>query len=388
MATRLRVHSRKMAYGVRQYGVRYLLNAPANELRNPRLEVTRLIRAAAIAVGDAFRRRPNESPVPEDCLLFVYDLGASPITFDFATFLAGAELERRRHGLNGIYVLFIPGPHDGLRRELPSYEATMSPERRHWRVRHMLLPLTAFLPSVHGYTVCATRAQANPWIGGGPMVPQDFRVWLPRQPDKRLAHTGANGGRFWPMLRATGHGRTIVEGFLESVCDGRLPVVVTIRDSATSPVRNSHIDEWRAFLDSLDRRRFVPILVHDAEAPLGPVPAALAGEIFCEAARWNLEARMALYEAAWLNLAVMHGPMELCWYNERARYVLFLDPGADASSEAEIVEGGLEIGRDLTFATPFQHIVWQTDRAAVIREAFDAMAARIERDATESARPR
>jgi hypothetical protein len=118
------------------------------------------------------------------------------------------------------------------------------------------------------------------------------------------------------------------------------------------------------------------------------VPAALAGEIFCEAARWNLEARMALYEAAWLNLAVMHGPMELCWYNERARYVLFLDPGADASSEAEIVEGGLEIGRDLTFATPFQHIVWQTDRAAVIREAFDAMAARIERDATESARPR
>jgi len=130
----------------------------------------------------------------------------------------------------------------------------------------------------------------------------------------------------------------------------------------------------------------VPIVVHDTERPAGSGP--LDGEIACDPARWNLEIRMALYEAAWLNLAVMQGPMELCWYNERARYLVFVDLSADPSCSAELIaEGGVNVGSDLPFATPFQHIVWQADRATLIRRAFDEMAARIDRDPTGSLRP-
>jgi hypothetical protein len=88
---------------------------------------------------------------------------------------------------------------------------------------------------------------------------------------------------------------------------------------------------------------------------------------------------MALYEAAWLNVAVMHGPMELCWYNERTRYLLFLQIGADpTSSEDALAEGGVRRHRDLAFAHEFQHIVWQADEADTIRRSFADMAARID----------
>lgn len=378
MLGRILLHSRKLAYGVRTYGPRYLLHAPANELRNPRLAITLHLRRAVTSVADRLRPRSGGDTLPDDCLIFAFDLDAAPITFDIATFLAGAELERRRLGLAALYVLFIPGRHDGLRQELPGYETAITTARRHWRVRNILIPTLALLPSVRGYTVCATREQAEALlVPGHPVVPEDYRVWLSRQPDKRLVHVRAADGPVWPLLRASDQARALVAGFLASACGGRRPLVITLRESTAYPARNSRQEEWRAFLDTVDRTRFAPIVVHDTERT--PAPGPFDGELSYDPARWHVDLRMALYEAAWLNLAVMQGPMELCWYNERARYVVFVDLSADPSCSAELItEGGVNVGQDLPFATPFQHIVWHADRAPLIREAFDQMSARIE----------
>jgi hypothetical protein len=230
--------------------------------------------------------------------------------------------------------------------------------------------------------ICPSREYADALISheASRVVPEGFRVWLPRQPSKNLVHQhAAAGAAIWPLLRATERGRQAVGDFLERHCQGRRPLVITLRCSASSHTRNSRMDQWAAFVESLDRSRYTPIFVHDSEAPMDDRPVPLDRELFCEAARWNLEIRMALYEAAWLNLAVMHGPMELCWYNERARYLLFLEIGAHpSSSERIIAEGGQPIRRDLAFATPFQHIVWQSDDAANIRTAFEDMARKLE----------
>ncbi len=83
---------------------------------------------------------------------------------------------------------------------------------------------------------------------------------------------------------------------------------------------------------------------------------------------------MALYEAAWLNMALMHGPMELCWYNEKCRYVLFIATGSAAvNSEAALMENGHSVGRDLDFSTPFQRIVWKRDDLLTLQAAFGEM---------------
>lgn len=107
--------------------------------------------------------------------------------------------------------------------------------------------------------------------------------------------------------------------------------------------------------------------MHRSEADAG-------GNIVCEAASWDLEIRMALYEAAWLNMAVMHGPMELCWFSEVSRYLIFLEVGlAHVSTRAMLISAGHPPDRDLIFAKPYQHIVWEGDHLPVLQREFEAM---------------
>src|SRR5262249_32676164 len=135
--------------------------------------------------------------------------------------------------------------------------------------------------------------------------------------------------------------------------------------------------DWIAFADGLDPDRYAAIFLHDSDTGMRGAPV-LSRHVACEAASLNLELRMGLYERAWLNMALMHGPMELCWYNERARYVVFMPLGADAVTTPEaLAEAGHSLGGDLEFAAPRQRLVWQADELATIRLAFADMEARI-----------
>jgi hypothetical protein len=142
------------------------------------------------------------------------------------------------------------------------------------------------------------------------------------------------------------------------------------------PKRNSRNADWLAFADTLDRQRYAPIFVHDTETVMQPMSADFSRHIVFAAASVNLELRMALYEAAWLNMAVMSGPMELCWYNEQARYVVLIPLGSiGAETEAALIRNGQPLGRDLDFATAHQRIVWELDEMDTLKREFRAMEA-------------
>jgi hypothetical protein len=368
----------KISYGLRTQGFHYLFTAPVNELANPRLPITRYVRSAIINVCDRFAGARTENPgCPDGALQFFYDLAASPVTFDFASYLAAAEVERRQRGLSEINVIFVLGPKSGVRHELSDYEAAIDVPARLARLRNILVPMLAFLPSVKSYTVCGSREHAEAIFAAGRkrVHPNDYRVYLPRQPAKKDVFEYARAGlSIWPMLRATDAGKRFVAEFLAREAKGRKAVVVTLRNYDYSPERNSSNANWIAFANSLDPAVFVPIFVHDTETSMREPPADFGRHVVCHAASWNLEIRMALYEAAWLNMALMHGPMELCWYNEHARYVLFMTVGTAAvNTETSLIANGHRLGIDLEFAKPYQRIVWKRDDLPALLDAFAIM---------------
>lgn len=368
----------KLRAGLRDQGVSYIGTALGNELRNPRRPLTGLLRSALIAVRAPFHRgRGEKGEWSRDCLKFVFDLSAAPITFDFASYLAAAELERRRRNLAGLAVLIVPAADGGLRRERGSL-ALFDEEARRFRLRHILLPLLALLPSVRGYAVCVSREQAADILAGDEtgVYPPDYRLYQPRQPHKRVVHDLYRAGvPMWPMFQATPRAREFVAQFLSERAAGRRTIVITLRSSPHSPQRNSHVEDWLRFARQLDPSLYLPIFVLDTEAAMSPRPPGLTDHLICEAASWDVEVRMALSEAAWLNMAQMHGPMELCWYNERARYIVFLEVGtAPENMPAYLVENGHDIGVDFPFAAPGQHIVWKPDIYDNIAEAFTRLA--------------
>ena len=368
----------KISSGLRSRGLNYLVTAPVNELVNPRLAITRHVRSAIIGVRDRFGgAKAGCEAWSDNALQFFYDLSASPLTFDFASYLAAAEVERRLRKLRDINVIFVLGPNAGVRKELPDYEAAIDVPTRLARLRNILIPMLAFLPSVKSYAICGSREQAEAIIASDrtKIYPGDYRAYLPRQPAKKIIFEHARAGvSIWPMLRATDAGKRFVGEFLAREAKGRKPAVITLRNYDYSPERNSRIADWIAFANSLDPTLYVPIFVHDTETSMREPPADFSRHVVCHAASWSLEIRMALYEAAWLNMALMHGPMELCWYNEEARYVLFMAVGTAAiNTEASLIANGHRLAVDLEFAKPYQRIVWERDELPALMAAFAAM---------------
>jgi hypothetical protein len=366
---------RKVSFGLRTHGLKYLYRAPINEFNYPRLAATRVLRRALVSVTDRLSPAPADgAPWPDQALLFVYDLSIAPVTFDFISYLAAAELTRRREGLAHIDVVFVTGRDGNLRKEQPDYEAEIDSTARMWRLRNILLPALALLPSVRSSVMCTSREQARQLAAGAAahIYPPDYRVDLPCQPVKSWLHDMVRAGdKVWPMLSASAAARRYVKSYLDKVAGQRLPLVISLRNYSFARQRNSRTADWIAFADRCDNARFAPIFVPDTEAAITMGPKDLGGHPACLAACWNLEIRMALYEAAWLNMGVMHGPMELCWLNENARYLIFLPVGADAINSAlALTEHGHRVGADLDFATPCQHIVWEGDELARIEAAF------------------
>jgi hypothetical protein len=114
--------------------------------------------------------------------------------------------------------------------------------------------------------------------------------------------------------------------------------------------------------------------VIDMEATASGQLAGIENEIVLDAAFWNLSLRMAVYELAWLNMAIMHGPMELCWYNEKCRYVVFIPIGAAPQCSPEALrEQGHEIGVDFRFSKPYQRLVWEADTLGTVDREFAAI---------------
>lgn len=368
---------RKIPSRLRTHGLGYFVMIARTEIAQPRFRITHYVRAAMIQARQ-MTHAPKPARATDDRVLqFVYDLSTSSLTFDFASYLAAVEIERRLRGLESIEVIFVPGPKDGAREETPEYEAALNVQARMWRLRHMLIPMLSFLPTINGFTVCRDREHAESVVTNDPkrIYPGDYRVFLPRQPDKKIIHDHARAGvPIWPMFRAPEHARRLVRQFLDTYAKGRKPIVITLRNYPYTPQRNSRNADWLAFADGLDRSRYAVIFVNDSETVTGPPPIDFSRHLVFDLASVNLELRLALYEAAWLNMALLHGPTELCWYGEQTRYLFFIQVGSAAvQSEQALIQNGHRVGADLDFAKPYQHIVWEVDALEALQREFSEM---------------
>ena len=337
----------------------------------------------AASVPRALRRAGDAAADPRTLYAF-YDLKVAPITFDYLWFLAGADLERRRRGLDRVHITIVPGPHDGVRREHRDYERVVDAEGRRARIHNVLLPASSLLPSCAGVTLADSRRQAAALRAAARHVyPADYEPALPVYPSSIDCIAAARAGeRTIGVLRATEQALADVERFLAARAGTRRVVTITLRAYRYMPARNSSLEAWAGFARGLDARRYFPVIVPDTEQAIEGLPAELEGLTAMPEAAWNLPIRMALYQRAWLNLGVNNGPMGLCWLNERTRFVTIkmATPGVPQTTLDYMRSLGFEAGRSLPFATPYQELVWQDDTPDAIAEAFARVAARIEAD--------
>lgn len=309
-------------------------------------------------------------------LIAFYDLICSPISFDILSFLTAAQ-----HEANGdkLHVVIVPGVKDGLCRV--SDPKPIDDAEREWRLHHILVPSCALFGAT--VTIAPTRTFAGA-LEPFKTFPRGYRATDPvlwaYTLDKALKAIRAGAA---PSLRASDRARA----HAARIVNGRKVVTITLRETHT-PSRNSNVDAWYQLAYFAQQKGWAPIMIRDTERMIEPQPmgAEWYGLIeHCPLAACDLDIRMALYEAAAMNMASSGGPFMLSVLGNLP-YMFFLqvDPPADGSGDwvptAEyMTKCGLPPGSQWPAAPERERgrsgscgrIVWAADDFDTIKAAFD-----------------
>jgi hypothetical protein len=314
-------------------------------------------------------------------LLAFYDFAASPVTFDFVTFLLLAEVERRRRGAAALRVIFVPGIEDGFRR-LTERDRAYNRARKEWRVRNIQIPACRLVPECLDPVVCDTRMEGLRYEreAGGAIFPNGYSVLSPKYDYrlKRLLEVAAAGNDV-RVLEPTPQAMLHVGEWLERTSKGRGAVSITLRQSDYQPWRNSDAASWAKFARWLEEHDYLPVIVPDTEAHLSGTSLALGAGLEYPAAAVNVELRLALYRECLLNLMVGTGPAAICWGGAGIRYIEFilLQEGATASNAEWFTAEGLPPGTQPGFAGELQRFAWSGQDFETIVGEFESMLERM-----------
>lgn len=320
---------------------------------------------------------PDDSKI----LYAVYDLAATPNTFDVVVFLVLAEIERRATASETFHLYVVPGPNEGFR-----VDADVSNlERQRYVRRNVVLGSHTLMPTCSGVSLCSTREAIERLLyvenvaGGGDRLvfPPAYSVHFPVRCYHfyRLAEHWLAGVDI-PGLEPPEHALTLVDAWRAVHCRGRKVVTVTLRESSMQPERNSTLREWGRFVSTLDPQEYAVVVLRDLETVHQPLPEAFDGCLTYPEAVVSIELRAALYRRAYLNLCVNNGPGQILLLDPMARYLYFkvvTDAASCTTVEHHRRYHWLTPGDQIHFATPFQRLVWEDDDADVLRREFVAM---------------
>ena len=320
----------------------------------------------------------------DDTLYAFYDLQVAPITFDVLWFMAAAELRRRELGLRRIAVTIVPGRERGLRAEDPAYEAIVEPDQRRMRIDKILLQTLSLSPDIESAVLAKDRAEAADLRRAAQHVyPALYDVRLPSAHEPREVMDAARRGRLAQRLRAPAEARDWVAQWLAANAGGRRLVTVTLRQYGYRESRNSDIAAWGQFARGLDPARYAVAVIPDTAEIGKPLPAEFRGRLYLPEAALDVRLRMALYEAAFVNLGVNCGPLLMPLFAEqRLRCLMFKllpeDPAYAAEAGPYMRALGFVAGETPPNSRPGQKWVWQPDTYPVIAGEFQALVAEIE----------
>jgi len=267
-----------------------------------------------------------------------YDFSVSPYSYDFVTFLMCAK------SFGADEIVFVPGKRmvevDGEMREFQK----CSPEEQEYRMKNLLLPL------VDKYHICKTREEARD-LWSADCFPFGYTVDKPVE-----AHQFGHLFRLKKMYPIKADKRLVAEARRIGIDDET--VVITMRENGINPGRNSNTVAWIEAAKWMQSKGLNPVFIPDTENPnrkYGAFHTVPRGAL-------SLKFRLAMYQAAMLNVGINTGPLSLCTYSRRP--LLFfkpINPCSWATSAEYWASMGLAPGSQFPWFTPLQRIVWEPE---------------------------
>ncbi len=306
-----------------------------------------------------------------------YDFSLARISYNYFGFLVMAELARRRAGADGVHVVFVPADGDGFRAN-NQYDL----EQKRWRVRNILMAGAGLLPSCRQMTLCQSREEARKIFDrtDGEVFPKGYTIEKPVV----AWHTGlsviaGNRGDNVQVLEASEQARSYLQEWVSNLCPGKKFVTITLRSAAFHPTKNNDVELWAELAARIEKDGYRAVIIPDTDNALLPMDPCMGDFLQVPIAAFNIDLRMALYEAAFLNLFVSNGPAQIAALNRNVQFVQFISGEYIADPVAMERHAGVKFGSTPPHLNLFQKYVWREQTIDVLWENFKEMAALLEK---------
>jgi hypothetical protein len=316
-------------------------------------------------------------------LYAVYDLGFSPITFDFLQFLQLADMERRRRRFTRVSFVFVLATKRRFREQTPK-DLAVQVHDKHWRLRHIQMEACWLLPACSGVQAFLDRAEAQRLLANvsdAQIFPVDYKLTEPRV-GFLVAHvvqTHDATGLSPLVFQATQAGLDAVDRWLEAEGITKPIVAMTLRNSGYESNRNANADDWMRFAHYLAAEGYQPVFVPDTDEAFTATRQDYQTDF---PTYWpapvNLELRAALYRRARLCMSDNGAAAFIHHWMPDCPSIVFQPPSKIPNVFRKTKEGqagiervfGIKVGEQLPYCAPFQRLAWCDDVYENLVEEF------------------
>lgn len=304
-----------------------------------------------------------------DFLLAVYDLKTNLASFDIINFLVLAELKRIE--LNKKYIKFIIVP-SRSNQHLFISDLHHTESDLNWRISHIINPLIKALPSVKSITELTYREEFVRFSDIFDIFPQNYSIKTPPHQfsysNSILKSAGVNKV-FTPALVA----KELVASFLNGLSSKSKKVVtITLREYEKQSERNSDLISTVKFCSYLEKEGFYPIVIRDTYTFSNSENDELISYCKFPAASIDLDLRLALYQASFLNISVNTGPCYLFYFTKNVNSIEFrwIDESVFSISEKTMQQAGYIKDQQPSFASIDNIVFWGKDSYENLKTGF------------------
>ena len=254
----------------------------------------------------------------ENALLFCYDLAVCPDTFDFIEYMTQAEIYRRKKKLTHIDLLIVQSSSKSIIPELDYLTNYIPEHQRVFKVHEVIFGSCRLMPTIRNILFMDRMNAIRQVVDYKNTYPENYHPYnVVRQGFRPPESPEA----FFPMLVVPETAKRLVGEYLQRFQPKKI-VTITLREHNYIPERNSNIEQWLRFADSVSDEYQI-IFIPDAYNYSSPYREKIKEFEVLDTACWNIPIRAAIYEASWMNLGVVAGPLMVSLYLEKANTLFF-----------------------------------------------------------------
>ena len=301
-------------------------------------------------------------------IVFIFDTNVTPLTFDIIGYLSQCEIFRRNQKATSIFFVILENKNKKLKPNLQRISQNVE-DNFSWRINNLIVKSLSLFPYVKGYLTTNDFNLVKKLITSRDIIyPESYINKLPRQPSHKEIRE-KNTNNLYPLITINPIILKAVKNDLRQMSKGKKIITISITQDKMDYQNN--LQEWIKFVKSLDQKEFYPLFIIDHSVDLNADLNKYRNNFYYKAT-WDLQLRAAAYELSYLNMSVGHGPMELCYYNNKTNYIIFFkSKDLDYKPNIERKLSNWTLGDDLSFSTKNQKIIWEEDNFKNISEAFN-----------------